>query len=108
MIAGMTAAEWRVVPLVARGLTNGEIASELFLAEQTVKFHIGNVLRKYGLRNRVELAVAFVRWAEGGVPWPAQVGVVAPRRRLCPCGQDQVAAGADECAFCLAERAEAA
>lgn len=49
------------VALVARGLDNGEIADELGIALQTVKVHLTAARNKTGSRNRVELAVAFVR-----------------------------------------------
>jgi len=44
---------------VARGLSNKAIAKELWITEQTVKFHLGNVYRKLGISNRTEAA----RWA---------------------------------------------
>ena len=41
---------------MARGLTNRDIARELLVSEQTVKFHLHNVYRKLGLTNRTEAA----------------------------------------------------
>jgi DNA-binding CsgD family transcriptional regulator/uncharacterized membrane protein YhaH (DUF805 family) len=48
--------EREIVPLVAKGLTNDEIAAELFISTKTVKNNISSIYRKTGLRNRVELA----------------------------------------------------
>jgi DNA-binding NarL/FixJ family response regulator len=57
--AGLTDQELTIVKAVARGLTNRAIAKELFVTEQTVKFHLTNVYKKLGIANRTEAA----RWA---------------------------------------------
>ncbi|WP_221584642.1 response regulator transcription factor [Microbacterium sp. G2-8] len=49
--------EEEVLRLLARGLTNTEICDELFVSLGTVKTHIGGILTKLGLRNRVEAAM---------------------------------------------------
>ena len=52
----LTPRELQVVDLIVRGLTNREIAQELFLAEKTVGNHIGRILVKLDLRSRTQLA----------------------------------------------------
>ena len=56
--AGLTAAEARVLRLLARGLTTREVAAELVIAISTVDRHITHIYTKLGLRNRAE-AVAY-------------------------------------------------
>lgn len=53
----LTERERDVFLLVAKGRSNGEIASELFIAEQTVKTHVGRILAKLQLRDRVHVVV---------------------------------------------------
>ena len=53
---GLSPRELDVVKLAARGLTNAEIATQLFISVGTVKTHLGSVQTKLGARNRVEIA----------------------------------------------------
>jgi len=54
--AGLTDRELVIVRAVARGLSNEAISKELWVAEQTVKFHLTNIYRKLGVSNRTEAA----------------------------------------------------
>ncbi len=52
--AGLTERELEILRALAEGLANGQIAKRLWLAEQTVKFHLTNIYRKLGVSSRTE------------------------------------------------------
>ena len=70
-LPGLTSRETEVLIQVARGLSNREIASQLFLGEATIKTYVGNILMKLSCRNRVQAVVAAY---EAGLVQPRQHG----------------------------------
>ncbi|MEU8191351.1 response regulator transcription factor, partial [Micromonospora carbonacea] len=57
----LTDAEARVAAAIADGLSNREAAQRLFVSVKTIEFHLGNIFRKLGVRNRTELAARRAR-----------------------------------------------
>ena len=68
-LSGLSAQERKILPLIAQGKTNREIAAVLPLSEHTVKTYISNILQKLQLTRRAELA-AFITRLKGPSPPP--------------------------------------
>jgi len=69
-LALLTAREREVAALIARGLTNRQIAEALVVAEGTVNIHVSHILAKLELRSRAQVAV-----------WAAEHGLLQPGQR---------------------------
>jgi DNA-binding NarL/FixJ family response regulator len=63
-IASLTPQERKILDLIAEGMTNRQIAEQLFLAEKTVKNYVSNLLSKLGMERRTEAAVFAARMQE--------------------------------------------
>jgi DNA-binding CsgD family transcriptional regulator len=93
-----TPRERELMMLIARGMQNKNIAYELKISENTVRAHIGNIMRKYHLQNRTQIAIIFALHAAppslrrdlangGGYPAavkPAQLLAQNPRVETAP------------------------
>jgi DNA-binding NarL/FixJ family response regulator len=66
LIMTMTSREWEVATLVAKGLSNKEIARHLNAREGTVKIHLHNIYEKLAIKNRTVLALMTQRVIESG------------------------------------------
>lgn len=60
---GLSAREREVLPLLVAGKTNAEIATELFVTERTVKYHVHNIMEKTGCKSRLEVTDRFLTGA---------------------------------------------
>lgn len=75
----LTCREAEIFALVARGLSNKEIARNFNCTERTIKYHVTNIMQKLNVRNRVQAALKF---RPTKVEAPARYSAVATRRRF--------------------------
>jgi DNA-binding CsgD family transcriptional regulator len=68
----LTKTEQRIADLVARGLTNREVASAVFVTENTVQTHVRHIYQKLGVRSRTELAVRLLSAPAAGTTTAAR------------------------------------
>lgn len=76
--AGLSASEVKVLKAMAMGMSNKQIAKELWLSEQTVKFHLRNIYRKLDVGNRTEASRVAYEHGLVGNPFFAESGAGAP------------------------------
>ena len=60
----LTSRETEVAHLIGKGLSNPEIATELFISRKAVEYHLGNIYAKCGLHGRQELRRFVERWRQ--------------------------------------------
>ena len=75
----LTPREREVAELIARGLTNRQIATQLFIAERTVDTHAGRIMAKLGCANRAQVAAIVVATSMRTTTEPASPGQTAAR-----------------------------
>lgn len=74
-----TPRERELMMLIARGMQNKNIAHELKISENTVRAHIGNIMRKYRLHNRTQIAIIYaLKAAPLSLRNPARSGARPP------------------------------
>jgi DNA-binding CsgD family transcriptional regulator len=79
---GLSHREAEVAELVSKGLSNKEVASQLFVTEKTVKFHLTNIYKKMSVKSRAQLivwCVPHVDFVNAGTQATAEAGAaIAP------------------------------
>lgn len=96
-LADLTARELEVARLVARGLSNHEIADQLFVGPGTVKTHVAHILQKSGVRDRIQLVV--LAYESGLVEPGADKTCTSEQRQLPPLRRTRTDEGAGHWAY---------
>ena len=63
-VLALTSRETEVAHLVGKGMSNPEVAAELFISRKAVEYHLGNIYAKCGLQGRQQLRRFVEQWAE--------------------------------------------
>jgi DNA-binding NarL/FixJ family response regulator len=63
-VLALTSRETEVAHLVGKGLSNPEIAAELFISRKAVEYHLGNIYAKCGVRGRQQLRRSVEQWRQ--------------------------------------------
>src|SRR3954466_9895557 len=87
MQKGLSNREAEVAELVSKGLSNKEVASQLFVTEKTVKFHLTNIYKKMSVKSRAQLIVWCVPHGVDFINTGAQAqgaGAQAPAQAIAP------------------------
>ena len=60
VVSDLTRREYEVLPLMTKGASNREIATTIFLSEETVKSHVKRILQKFGVANRGQAVATYL------------------------------------------------
>lgn len=74
---GLSQREAEVAELVSKGLSNKEVANQLFVTEKTVKFHLTNIYKKMAVKSRAQLIVWCVPHLDFSAGTPAEAAAPA-------------------------------
>lgn len=84
---GLSHREAEVAELVTKGLSNKEVASQLFVTEKTVKFHLTNIYKKMAVKSRAQLIVWCVPHGVDFINSGAQAGMATAGTAIAPTAQ---------------------